>query len=476
MSARRSEPVAFAALGFAAVIAFFATRTVPSYDSYYNLIWGRDLIHLRSPDFQVYQAPTHHPLYVAVGAVLSVFGSVADRLLVLACVLAFVALVWATYRVGAAVFEPWAGVVAAVLVLVSPTLLLYTARAYVDVPFVACVMWAAAVEARAPRARPRVVVGLLVVAGLLRPEAWLLAGVYWLWVGWRRWDLLAMALAAPVGWAIVDAIATGDALYSLHATSGQADQIERVRGLGHVPHELITALDSTVRAPVVTLGAGGAIACIVLWARGRKPAGAVEVPLALLGGGIVTFAATGVVGLSLLPRYLTVPAVALCLFTGWVAVVGVRWLAEAAGRRVAGVVVGAVVALGLVYAVAGGSMRRAVNELRFIHTSHARLVAIVRDPAVAVARRSCGPLTLPNYKLVPDARWILDAPASGVRARSEAAVDPSVALVIAGRKAVDRFGRAAGAADADNRRPPGYREIAANPTFSAYSGCAAPTP
>jgi hypothetical protein len=143
---------------------------------------------------------------------------------------------------------------------------------------------------------------------------------------------------------------------------------------------------------------------------------------------------------------------------------------------VAGVVVGAVVALGLVYAVAGGSMRRAVNELRFIHTSHGRLVAIVRDPAVAVARRSCGPLTLPNYKLVPDARWILDAPASGVRARSEAAVDPSVALVIAGRKAVDRFGRAAGAADADNRRPPRYREIAANPTFSAYSGCAAPTP
>ncbi len=137
MSARRSEPVAFAALGFAAVIAFLATRTVPSYDSYYNLIWGRDLIHLRSPDFQVYQAPTHHPLYVAVGAVLSVFGSVADRLLVLVCVLAFVALVWATYRVGAAVFEPWAGVVAAALVLVSPTLLLYTARAYVDVPFVA---------------------------------------------------------------------------------------------------------------------------------------------------------------------------------------------------------------------------------------------------------------------------------------------------------------------------------------------------
>ncbi len=318
--------------------------------------------------------------------------------------------------------------------------------------------------------------GLLVVAGLLRPEAWLLAGVYWLWVGWRRWDLLALALAAPVGWAIVDAIATGDALYSLHATSGQADQIERVRGLGHVPHELVTALDSTVRAPVVTLGAGGAIACIVLWARGRKPGGAVEVPLALLGGGIVTFAATGVAGLSLLPRYLTVPAVALCLFTGWVAVLGVRWLAEAAGRRVAGVVVGAVVALGLVYALAGGSMRRAVNELRFIHTL-AR--APGRDrPRPGGCRRAAFVRPADAAQLQARARRALDPRRAGQRraGAQRGGGRPSVALVIAGRKAVDRFGRAAGAADADNRRPPGYREIAANPTFSAYSGCAAPTP
>ena len=75
--------------------------------------------------------------------------------------------------------------------------LLYAARAYVDVPFLALVLWAAALEARAPR-RGLPVMATLAVAGLLRPEAWVLAGAYWLWCGWRRLDLLALAAAAPL--------------------------------------------------------------------------------------------------------------------------------------------------------------------------------------------------------------------------------------------------------------------------------------
>ena len=40
-------------------------------------------------------------------------------------------------------------------------------------------------------------------------------------------------------------------------------------------------------------------------------------PLALFAAGVITFVGTGVLGLSILPRYLTVPAVALCLFAGY---------------------------------------------------------------------------------------------------------------------------------------------------------------
>ncbi len=254
MSARRAELGAVGLLAFTAAVLFFAIPSVPGYDSYYSLVWGRELMHGIAPTFTAYQAPTHHPLFLGVSALLTPVGADADRLLVAVCVIAFVMLVWATFRTGAAVFGPWSGLVAALIVLGSPALLLYAARAYVDVPFVACVMWAAAVEARTPRGRPRVVMGLLLAAGLLRPEAWLLAGVYWLWVGRRRWDLFAMVVAAPLVWVIVDAASTGDPLYSLHATSGQADQLHRVTGLGAVPHALVSALDSTVRAPVVVAG------------------------------------------------------------------------------------------------------------------------------------------------------------------------------------------------------------------------------
>src|ERR1700750_1109971 len=115
-----------------------------------------------------------------MSAVVGLFGTDAARLLVLVGALSLVALVWGTYRVGEAVFGRWPGVLGALFVGSSFAFLLYAARAYVDVPFRAIVLWAAALEARSPR-RGRAVMGLLAVAGLLRPEAWVLAGAYWLW-------------------------------------------------------------------------------------------------------------------------------------------------------------------------------------------------------------------------------------------------------------------------------------------------------
>ena len=56
-------------------------------------------------------------------------------------------------------------------------------RAMFDLPFYLMVFGAALVELRRPRAGWPVLV-LLALAGLLRPEAWLLGGVYWLWLAW----------------------------------------------------------------------------------------------------------------------------------------------------------------------------------------------------------------------------------------------------------------------------------------------------
>ena len=124
----------------------------------------------------------------------------------------------------------------------SFALLLYAVRAYVDVPFLALVLWAGAVEVGRPR-RGVPVMALLALAGLLRPEAWVLIALYWLWCrGWRSVALTALAAVAPVVWAAVDATVTGDPLHSLHATSSLAETLGRERGLSHVPSALVSLL------------------------------------------------------------------------------------------------------------------------------------------------------------------------------------------------------------------------------------------
>ena len=50
-----------------ALIGYFAFPTYPTYDSFYALLWGRDLLHLHLPDFRVYRGPTEHPLAIAFG-------------------------------------------------------------------------------------------------------------------------------------------------------------------------------------------------------------------------------------------------------------------------------------------------------------------------------------------------------------------------------------------------------------------------
>ena len=61
---------------------------------------------------------------------------------------------------------------------------------YQDMPFAALVVGAVLLEARRPR-RGVAVLALLAVAGLLRPEAWVLGGLYWLWMWPRAGDRAA---------------------------------------------------------------------------------------------------------------------------------------------------------------------------------------------------------------------------------------------------------------------------------------------
>jgi hypothetical protein len=228
----RAARLVVAAVAAVPVVVFLAFPTFPQYDSYFHLVWGRGLLHGVSPDFEAYAAPTQHPLYIAVGALFSLLGtSGGERGLVLFTLLSLSALTVAVYRLGSGVFGRWPGVAAALFTGSSFALLLYAVRAYVDVPFLAIVFWAGALEVARPR-RGLPVMALLALAGLLRPEAWVLIALYWLWCGgWRSITLTALAAVAPLVWAGIDAAVTGDPLHSLHATSSLAETLGRERGV-----------------------------------------------------------------------------------------------------------------------------------------------------------------------------------------------------------------------------------------------------
>lgn len=474
MSPARRELLAVAGLAVLALALWAVFRSYPNYDAYYHLVWGRELLDGARPDIGVADAPTAHPLYVVVGAVLAlVFGDGAERVLILACVVSLLACGWAVMRLGRSVYGTWPGVAAAVLVVAAPTLLLYAARGYVDMPFLALVFWAAALEAERPR-RGMPVMVLLALAGLLRPEAWLLAGLYWLWCAWprdgRRFDpqpaLLAVALAAPVLWVGFDWWATGDPLFSVNSTGAQAEALGRESGVAAVPGAYVSGLEEILRLPLLLLALAGLVIEVV-WRRGRR----MEVPAALFATGTLAFVASGLVGLSLLPRYLTVPAVTLTLFAG-LALAGWTLLPEGESRRWRwAVVAAAVVVLGVLYAglrmnVAGKVHR----ELAFVTGIHDDLVATLNDPQVRTGL-GCGPLSTPNFRLVPDARWLLDAPASGVVARSQERPRRGVALVFTGDRAAARYGRAAGVEEKTNRADPGFRRVARHGAITAYVSC-----
>src|ERR1700758_4546780 len=95
--ASRWALIAFACMCVAALIGYFAYPTYPTYDSFYALLWGRNLLHLHLPDLSVYRAPTEHPLALAFGVFCSLFGQYGARLVVLGSIASFVALVAGSY-------------------------------------------------------------------------------------------------------------------------------------------------------------------------------------------------------------------------------------------------------------------------------------------------------------------------------------------------------------------------------------------
>jgi hypothetical protein len=414
--------IAFAVMCVGALIGYFAFPTYPTYDSFYALLWGRDLLHAHLPDFRVYRGPTEHPLAIAFGILCSIFGEGGARLMVLGSIASFIALVAGLYRLGRLCFGPVVGVVAGLLVLSRFFLENLAAQGYLDISYVALIVWAVVLEVERPR-RGTPVLATLAAAGLLRPDAWVLAGVYWLWCSWRadnrtRLKYLAIAAIGPVVWVLVDLIVTGKPFYSLNSTAGLAQELGRTQGLSSVIGSVWTFAVRIDKLPVL-LGALAGIA-LAIWLTPRR----VRTPLAALVLLLGVFVLEGAVGASVIDRYLMGAAVMLVLFCA-VAIGG--WAMLERGTLLRRVWMG-FAALLVVYGAASAattlSLTSLSNTLAFHEDFHKGLAVALRAPAVERELRRCPLLTLPNNKLIPDARWILDTTSQrNIVARSQARAD-----------------------------------------------------
>ncbi len=429
----------FAALCVGALVGYFAFPTYPTYDSFYALLWGRDLLHLQLPDFGVYRAPTEHPLALAFGMFCSLFGQAGARLMVLGSIASFVALTVGLFRLTRLCFGPFVAVLAALLMLTRLYDANLAAQGYLDLTYLALIVWATALEVERPRRGVPVFV-LLALAGLLRPDAWVLIGAYWLWCVWparaRLWSgagrggvaagpsprkllgYTALAAAAPLVWVAIDTLVTGDPLYSLHSTAVLAAELERTKGFTSVLAATWRYLVRIDKLPIVLGGLAGAV--LGIWLTPRRA----RVPLAVAALLLFVYVAEGAAGASVIDRYMMGAAALLLPFCA-LAIGG--WSLLRPGsllRRVWMAAGAALLVYGAVAAVSVTSLSNARTTLAYHDDFHEGLAVALHSPAVRAELARCPLLSLPDNKLIPDARWILGAANQReIVARSEARAD-----------------------------------------------------
>lgn len=221
---------------------------------------------------------------------------------------------------------------------------------------------------------------------------------------------------------------------------------------------------AAVSGPVVAvMGFTGLI--IGLRRYGVRP---LAVPITLLVAGTVTFAAAGLAGLSIIPRYLTLPAVALSVFAGHF-VVSVARASTADHRRAIGLFAGlAAVAIFLVGQLS--AIKQLREELDVGRDAHDELAKLLAEPGVRQGLR-CGAITFPTHRLVADARWLLDDGVGAVRTRAEGGAGGGVDVyVVGGGRFQALFGRADGVRRSTNRAP-NRDPTVVHRRFVAYADC-----
>jgi hypothetical protein len=437
---RHSAPLtaAFAIAAGAILLRLIYGVAFANYDTLYALAWGGQLAQGETPAYGVPIAPTPHPLLEIAGVILRPLSPHLEIELVVA--LAFLALAtcaWLIYELGARWFGRAAGALAAVVFLTRVPVISDGVRAYLDIPYLTFVLGALLLVSRRPSTGAPVL-GLLALAGLLRPEAWVFSGLYWLYLmgllparlrallppgepireRGRALRLALLAAAAPLLWLGSDLAITGNPLWSLTNTQHTASTLDRKTGIGNVPLYVPKRIGEVLQAAALGGAAIGGVLSL-LWLRGRA------LPGALAGiAAVAIFAAFAIIGLPINTRYAFLAAAFLCIFCGAGAF---GWLALPAGdrRRRVWLVLGGLIVVALL-ASAPSQYRTAERELDKLANQErieGDLEALVASHAINLR---CGPVGVPNHAPVPLLALYLRTSPARIRSAESGHIDRGV--------------------------------------------------
>jgi hypothetical protein len=263
------------------------------------------------------------------------------------------------------------------------------AAARYDTAFAALVMSAVALEMARPR-RGCAPLACLAIAGLVRPEAWLLAGTYWAWLApalsmSARLRAAALALLAPAVWLTMDVLATGDPLHSLHATDAASANLY----LRYTPWQNLEAAGRDLvwyvgLLPLLLL------APAMLWLLRDRPRAAMP-PLGALALTLGVFLLLLSQGMPSSGRYLLLPVCMIAVLAGMAI--------DGGGRRTAArVMVGVVLGVMLCVQVASRSdvFARVRSGAAIAQQRNDTARALVRAPGVRDALLHCPVVSLPT--------------------------------------------------------------------------------
>lgn len=415
---RRHLPAILTIVGAPLLIAIVYGRPYLNYDAAYSLVWARDIASGFTPDYLGYIAPTPHPLQTFVSLLALPLGGLTVDFLAWVVMLAFGGLIWVTYRLGEELFNRPVGVLAAIIILTRPAFAKNAAAAYQDIPFILFVIWALLVEVRNPR-RGWPVLVLLTLAGLLRPEGWLLAGLYWIYLfpsrTWReRIPLALLAAAGPTLWAISDFAITGDLLHSFHGTSDLAAQLDRPRAPSDAPYWTLKFLGWTLREPLIV---GVPIGCAFVILHARRQA-KILLGVALLMTAF--FIATTFGGLPLIARYVLTPTVLLSIVYA-AGVFGWRDLPEGDRARVHWQWIGAFsLALSIVFIPRHIVLiHEQAQKIENYGSIQRDLRRVANSPTVEKFYARCGRISTNNHRPVPAFRYEIGGPPGSVMTKED---------------------------------------------------------